>query len=142
MFVFSLLISGVLAFVICLLLTPVVRSFFGDRGLVDQPDGVRKLHKSPVPRLGGIAIMLSYAATLVCLRVLGNAELKTVSTEAWRTWLMVVGVAAIFEFTDRAMAVERERWRFRFILFSDLARSSASVRQNRSYSGLSRNASP
>src|SRR5271165_2156723 len=35
------------------------------------------------------------------------------------------------------MAVERERWRLRFNLFSDLARGSASIRENRSHSRLS-----
>jgi UDP-GlcNAc:undecaprenyl-phosphate GlcNAc-1-phosphate transferase len=43
----------------CLLLTPCLR-FVADRlGLVDHPDGRRKIHARPIPLAGGLAILLS-----------------------------------------------------------------------------------
>lgn len=43
-----------------LLLTPMVRQSARYFGLVDRPDSKRKFHKTPVPRVGGVAIVLSY----------------------------------------------------------------------------------
>jgi UDP-GlcNAc:undecaprenyl-phosphate GlcNAc-1-phosphate transferase len=59
-----LLIAGVVAFVLCLILTPLVRDVFLRIGLVDTPDGARKVHPRPVPRAGGISVAISYAAAL------------------------------------------------------------------------------
>jgi UDP-GlcNAc:undecaprenyl-phosphate/decaprenyl-phosphate GlcNAc-1-phosphate transferase len=48
--------------VLALVVTPLVRDYLGKRFL-DHPDGVRKKHAAPVPRVGGIAIVLSYVIT-------------------------------------------------------------------------------
>jgi UDP-GlcNAc:undecaprenyl-phosphate GlcNAc-1-phosphate transferase len=45
-----------------LILTPIVRDGIG-RFFLDHPDGSRKNHKTAVPRVGGIAIVLAYVAT-------------------------------------------------------------------------------
>ena len=58
------------AFVLSLLLTPLVRDAFVRRGLVDQPDGGRKFHDRAVPRAGGIPIAISYAAAFAVLLAL------------------------------------------------------------------------
>ena len=52
------------AFLISLLLTPFVRDFALKRNWVDQPDQKRKLHTLPIPRLGGIAIVVAYLSAL------------------------------------------------------------------------------
>jgi UDP-GlcNAc:undecaprenyl-phosphate GlcNAc-1-phosphate transferase len=39
-----------------LLLTPLVAALARRQGLLDQPDGARKLHLLPVPRCGGVAV--------------------------------------------------------------------------------------
>lgn len=44
-----------------LLITPLVIRAAGALRLYDSPDGVRRLHASPVPRLGGIAVYLATA---------------------------------------------------------------------------------
>jgi UDP-GlcNAc:undecaprenyl-phosphate GlcNAc-1-phosphate transferase len=54
---------GVISFLLALLLTPVVRDQIGHLGFLDQPDGIRKKHASPIPRVGGIAIALAYILT-------------------------------------------------------------------------------
>jgi len=61
--VLSLMTSAVAAF----LLTPLVRNFARDRGWVDHPDGRRKLHITPVPRLGGVAVFAAFALTCALL---------------------------------------------------------------------------
>ena len=53
-----------LAFVLCLVLTPLCRDFFLRFNIVDRPDELRKFHLKPIPRVGGIPIVLSYAGAL------------------------------------------------------------------------------
>jgi UDP-GlcNAc:undecaprenyl-phosphate/decaprenyl-phosphate GlcNAc-1-phosphate transferase len=54
------------AFFIALVLSPIIRDIFRSYNVVDQP-GRRKVHAYPVPRLGGIAIAIAYAAGLLPL---------------------------------------------------------------------------
>jgi UDP-GlcNAc:undecaprenyl-phosphate GlcNAc-1-phosphate transferase len=48
----------VLALIVVLLLTPGVGRFARILGVVDEPGDTRRLHVRPVPRLGGIALLL------------------------------------------------------------------------------------
>jgi UDP-GlcNAc:undecaprenyl-phosphate GlcNAc-1-phosphate transferase len=61
--VYSILFLAAASFCFCLLLTPLVRVASKRRGLLDQP-GARKLHASPIPRTGGVAIAGAYLAAL------------------------------------------------------------------------------
>jgi UDP-GlcNAc:undecaprenyl-phosphate GlcNAc-1-phosphate transferase len=56
----SLIWLGVRAFVFSLILTPIIRDIFRVFELVDQPDSGRKTHAYPIPRVGGIAVLISY----------------------------------------------------------------------------------
>src|SRR5688572_6002890 len=62
--VYSILVLAGTSFICCLLLTPLVRRWSCRQGLVDRPDGGRRLHACPTPRLGGIAIGIAYLAAL------------------------------------------------------------------------------
>jgi UDP-GlcNAc:undecaprenyl-phosphate GlcNAc-1-phosphate transferase len=55
---------------LALLLTPMARAAFLRLGLVDQPDGTRKLHRTAVPRIGGIPIAFSYVGAFAFLLLL------------------------------------------------------------------------
>src|SRR6266487_3004448 len=52
-------VLGLISFISALVLTPLTRNLFLRWGLVDQPSGGRKIHATPIPRIGGIAIVLS-----------------------------------------------------------------------------------
>lgn len=58
---FSLLLLAIVSFALSAALTPVFRDACLRWNLVDQPDGSRKIHKSPIPRIGGVPILLAYA---------------------------------------------------------------------------------
>ena len=60
---FLILTLGALSLALALLLTPFVRDSIGKLGFLDHPDGTRKKHASPIPRVGGIAIVIAYVAT-------------------------------------------------------------------------------
>jgi len=67
---FLILTLGALSFLLGLILTPIVRDGMGRFGFLDHPDGVRKKHNAPVPRVGGIAIVVAYVATFAIAFVL------------------------------------------------------------------------
>jgi UDP-GlcNAc:undecaprenyl-phosphate GlcNAc-1-phosphate transferase len=52
------------AIAVCMVLTRVVRAAAQMWGLVDRPDGRRKIHPSPIPVAGGVAIYLSASVSL------------------------------------------------------------------------------
>ena len=62
-----LLLLGVSSFLLCLLLTPLIRDLFLRAGLVDRPDSERKFHQRAVPRVGGIPIVLACAGSFAML---------------------------------------------------------------------------
>jgi UDP-GlcNAc:undecaprenyl-phosphate GlcNAc-1-phosphate transferase len=65
----TLALLAVFAFLLALALTPLCRAACNRLGWVDQP-GIRKVHLIAVPRTGGIAIFVSYAAALTMLLLL------------------------------------------------------------------------
>jgi UDP-GlcNAc:undecaprenyl-phosphate/decaprenyl-phosphate GlcNAc-1-phosphate transferase len=57
-------ITFVLAAAACALVTPLVRRMAFTLGVFDEPDGDRRVHMQPTPRLGGIAIYLGFMLSL------------------------------------------------------------------------------
>ncbi len=64
-----LLLAGVatFAFILALVLTPLCRGAAERLGLVDKPDQARKVHRHPVPRVGGVAIFLAVIGSVSAL---------------------------------------------------------------------------
>ncbi len=63
---YSLLFLGSVSFVLSLFLTPLVRAVFRRFGLAHR--GSETHH--PIPRVGGIAIVISYVVSYLCLLAL------------------------------------------------------------------------
>ena len=63
----ALIAFWALAFVYCFVLTPICRDLFLRYGIVDHPDALRKLHVRPIPRIGGLPIVLSYGGALITM---------------------------------------------------------------------------
>jgi UDP-GlcNAc:undecaprenyl-phosphate/decaprenyl-phosphate GlcNAc-1-phosphate transferase len=57
---YSIIFLAVTSFLISLAITPLLRQALGS--LVDRPNEERKLHRLPIPRIGGIPIALAYVA--------------------------------------------------------------------------------
>ena len=60
---YSIVFLMVFAFVTALVVTPLVRDSFLRLGLVDAADGWRKVHVGAIPRVGGVAIAVTYLTT-------------------------------------------------------------------------------
>lgn len=56
----TIAISFALAFFLCAFLVPIAIRYAPALGLVDQPDGERKVHSLPIPRVGGIAMAVAF----------------------------------------------------------------------------------
>ena len=80
------------AFLIALILSPIIRDIFRSYNVVDRPD-LRKVHAYPIPRLGGIAIAVAYAIPLVWIPVSGD-PLRDSSLAV--VWKLLPGGAVIF----------------------------------------------
>src|SRR5271170_1588226 len=53
------------AFVITFMLTPMMRYFAHKYGVVDEPDGYRKIHIRPIAYLGGVATFLGWVGGVI-----------------------------------------------------------------------------
>ncbi|MBM4020061.1 MAG: undecaprenyl/decaprenyl-phosphate alpha-N-acetylglucosaminyl 1-phosphate transferase [Planctomycetes bacterium] len=72
------------ALMVSLLATPLVRRLAMRRGIWDQPDDAVKIHKQPIPYLGGCAIWLAWTAAVVVYYAVRPEE-------DWRAVAAVVG---------------------------------------------------
>jgi len=66
---FSLLFLGLVSFALSLFLTPAVRTVFRRWGLAHRGSEVARRHH-PIPRAGGVAIVISYLVAYLCLLTL------------------------------------------------------------------------
>lgn len=64
---YSLLIAAAAAFALALALTPLCRNLAIRWNLLDQPDYKRKIHVTPIPRIGGVPIVAGYVGAFVLL---------------------------------------------------------------------------
>ena len=70
------IITLIVACLLSLVLVPVLSRFVAPRiGLLDQPDGNRKLHRTAIPLVGGIAVFLSVTLTALVIFVCGQTEI-------------------------------------------------------------------
>ena len=61
-----LIFSFVIAFVFSFALTPVVKRFAFKIKAIDIPKDGRRMHKRPIPRLGGLAIIFGFMVSVLC----------------------------------------------------------------------------
>lgn len=109
-----------LALISSFALTRLVRDFANRRGWVAVPTHERHLHANPLPRLGGIAIFLSFAACMVFAAFWGLRHPSLHSSTFLRTMVTILvpaslvfllgvyddlhGVGPYFKFTVQAIA--------------------------------------
>ena len=78
------------AFLIAVILTPIIRDISRSFNLVDRP-GKRKVHAHPLPRVGGIAIAIAYCISLISFS--GSSLTISDSIPVWR---LLPGAALVF----------------------------------------------
>jgi UDP-GlcNAc:undecaprenyl-phosphate/decaprenyl-phosphate GlcNAc-1-phosphate transferase len=78
------------AFLIALILTPIIRDISRSYNFVDRP-GFRKIHAHPVPRIGGIPIAIAYGLSLIAFHS-GGPWIPANSV----AWKILPGAVVIF----------------------------------------------
>jgi UDP-GlcNAc:undecaprenyl-phosphate/decaprenyl-phosphate GlcNAc-1-phosphate transferase len=87
----SLIWLGCVSFALSLILTPIFRDIFRSYGVVDQPDGGRKIHKYAIPRVGGMAIACSYVGCFFVVPLLSKNPFEDKLSLVWNV-LPSIGV--------------------------------------------------
>ena len=104
--VLALLVALVLSF----LMTPVVKTFAYKVGAIDVPKDARRMHKVPIPRLGGLAIFIGFMVSiLLFVPIQGNRQMQSILLGA--VVIVVLGVVdditplpAMFKFVVQIVA--------------------------------------
>lgn len=76
-------------------LTRYVRDVASRRGWVAIPSNERHLHSTPLPRLGGVAIFVSFSLSMVAVAVMGHYFPHLRSALSWKTLLTILLPASI-----------------------------------------------
>ena len=61
----AILLPLVVALAVSFLATPIVKSFACKLGAIDVPKDARRMHKVPIPRMGGLAIFLGFIVSVL-----------------------------------------------------------------------------
>lgn len=84
----SYLVAFVTALVLAYVLTPSVKKLAIRLGALDKPDA-RKVHKHPIPRMGGLAI---YAGFMVATLISMHMSLEIIGILVGGTVILIVGI--------------------------------------------------
>lgn len=84
----SYLVAFVTALVLAYVLTPSVKKLAIKLGALDKPDA-RKVHKHPIPRMGGLAI---YAGFMVATLISMHMSLEIIGILVGGTVILIVGI--------------------------------------------------
>ncbi len=84
-----------LALLSAFVLTRYVRDFATSHGLVAVPTQERHLHSSPLPRLGGVAIFLSFSGCMAAAAVFASYSPRLHSTFSSKTLLTILVPGAV-----------------------------------------------
>jgi UDP-GlcNAc:undecaprenyl-phosphate GlcNAc-1-phosphate transferase len=93
---YLILTLGALSLLLSLLLTPIIRDHVGALGFLDHPDGHRKKHSGPMPRVGGIAIALSYVGTFAIAFLLPFSYAQILHQALPDIWKLTLVASVIF----------------------------------------------
>ncbi len=85
----------VTSFVLCLIVTYVVRAVALRWGLVDRPDGRRKVHPKPIPVAGGLAVLLASVGVLSVMLYLSDNIGYALGDRGWKFVGLALAAAVV-----------------------------------------------
>ena len=92
----SLLLIFAVAFMGCVLATPVVTRIALWAGAIDRPDQFRRIHKGATPRLGGLGLAFGLLVGVVLVGLAGYLENWSGFADWWsRQWSVLVASAIV-----------------------------------------------
>lgn len=91
-----LTILGLSSFALALIITPLFARIFLRLGLVDLPDQNRKFHDRPIPRLGGIPLVISYVVALLLFVLVLSQSKDHLHAPGDVFWRIAPGAGIVF----------------------------------------------
>lgn len=83
------LLCIIAAYLISLALTPLAKKIAIRFGVMDVPKDARRMHKKPIPRMGGLAIYIAFIVTSLSVC---NIDKKLIFTLAGATLIAILGI--------------------------------------------------
>lgn len=83
------MLALLVALVVSFMMTPVVKTFAYKVGAIDVPKDNRRMHKTPIPRLGGLAIFIGFMVSILLFAHI-TPEMKSILLGA--VIIVVLGV--------------------------------------------------
>ena len=80
----------IISFVFSFATTPIIKKLAFKIGAVDIPKDNRRMHKEPIPRLGGLAIIIGFVVAILCFNIGFTKQL--IATLAGAAIIVVMGV--------------------------------------------------
>lgn len=84
------------SFVFCFLSTPLVRNLAIRLGWLDQPDLIRKIHRVPVPRIGGVPVVFACAGSVGAVLLMHLPDAPAVEQSLPVIWNLMPASVLIF----------------------------------------------
>lgn len=86
-----------MAFMGCVLATPVVTRIAGWAGAIDRPDQFRRIHKGAIPRMGGIGLFVGLALSVIPILAMGYfSDWQRSHIDWWdRQWFVIAAAVII-----------------------------------------------
>lgn len=83
------------AFIVAFLFTPIMRTIALYYGIIDNPDGIRKMHSTPVAYLGGVAVFMGWVTGLAISQFTQMHRSDIPSQHVLIDFSIVIGAAVI-----------------------------------------------
>jgi len=87
-------VAFLLAFITAYVITPYTIRFAKKIGALDVPKEARKIHKKPMPRLGGLAVIAGFAVSVIYLLIVMSVEKTITLTGPDTYYLKIIGLFA------------------------------------------------
>ena len=71
------MLALLVALVVSFMMTPIVKTFAYKVGAIDVPKDNRRMHKTPIPRLGGLAIFIGFMVSILLFAHI-TSEMKSI----------------------------------------------------------------
>jgi len=94
--VYSLFLVAAVAFAAAFVLTPLCRNLAICWGVLDRPDQTRKVHARPVPRIGGVPIVVAYLGAFGILLLFSLQGGEIVRGHLGLAWRLFPAAALVF----------------------------------------------
>lgn len=84
-----------LAMVVAMIATPIITTLAHHFGWYDMPVGGRKVHTTPIPRLGGIAVSMAFFTPLLALAIYPTLTAKDLFQDTLMFQAFLIGACSI-----------------------------------------------